>query len=205
MNLSAVYFALKQYGMALKTIENIRKMGVKLSENTEEILTLREEACFEALKPDVLKNKENSKVDQNNNNTKADGINVLDGYNEIKKYVGLSERKHTEFIKNVPAFNEKLIIKEDSLSYRGVYAEERVEPGEFLMKERAYVSDLRMQSFVLNCYNCLKQLTTPVGCRRCSVVLFCDKKCEEESWNNGVHNLECEYFTVVDEKCQISK
>lgn len=150
---------------------------VKLSEETSEILKLRQEACLEALKPDI-ENKENSE----NSDQKLD-------------YHVTVKTKHADHVKSWPKINDKLSVKEHHLSDRGVYADVDVEPGEILMQERAYVSDLRMQSFVLNCYNCLKRLTTPIGCRQCSVVLFCDKKCEQESWNDGVHSLECEYFT----------
>ena len=131
---------------------------------------------------------------------------------EIECAKSREQPSHKEIVKSWSkvSYHSGLEIKDDHLSDRGVYATENIQPGSMLICERAYATHLEFRNFILNCYNCLKRLVTPVGCRNCSVILYCNKACEEESWKKGEHRLECETFTgegtkrVIDNFIQIS-
>merc|ERR1712066_805848 len=74
---------------------------------------------------------------------------------------------------------------------RLVRAAEDIEAGELVMMEEAVATCLLPQEYPGRCYCCLNKVAAPVPCRQCRAIVYCSEKCEQTSWTDRGHCIEC--------------
>ena len=82
---------------------------------------------------------------------------------------------------------------------RYLVANRVINPGDPITVESPHASIINKDSTLTHCHHCLARLSSPVPCKICSVVLFCDERCRE----NGLeyHKTECPILCHLMEDC----
>lgn len=64
-----------------------------------------------------------------------------------------------------------------------ILANDIIEPGEVIIRNKATASMIIFESSLEFCYNCLSFTMSPVPCTRCSGVVFCSQNCLNSAMN----------------------
>ena len=82
---------------------------------------------------------------------------------------------------------------------RYLVANQVINPGDPIIVESPYATVINKESILTHCHHCLAKLSSPVPCKTCSVVLFCDEQCREKA--SDYHKIECPTINHLMEDC----
>ncbi|XP_050536215.1 SET and MYND domain-containing protein 4-like [Daktulosphaira vitifoliae] len=100
--------------------------------------------------------------------------------------------------KNIPALSKFVKIKYSESMGRCLFATNNINPGDVLTIEKPYAGILCNESFGYNCGYCFKQCLNGIPCKKCTMVIYCDNKCRQKSYENG-HKYECMFHSTLVE------
>ncbi|XP_026758379.1 SET and MYND domain-containing protein 4 [Galleria mellonella] len=100
---------------------------------------------------------------------------------------------------NMPALSQLVKIVEEENKGRFAVASDSIKTGDVLLVDSPYASCLLSECYGTHCLHCFKRLedcedTAPVGCPKCSGVVFCSIECRDAAVST-YHLFEC---TFVD-------
>ncbi|XP_025086995.1 SET and MYND domain-containing protein 4-like isoform X3 [Pomacea canaliculata] len=90
-----------------------------------------------------------------------------------------------------------ICLKMSSSQGRFLEAKYDISAGDTLIVERPFAAVLLPDHYSTHCHNCFVRLpVNPIGCQRCSHVLFCHEDCRDVSWRT-FHSVECPYLDIL--------
>ncbi|KAK7469794.1 hypothetical protein BaRGS_00036171 [Batillaria attramentaria] len=80
---------------------------------------------------------------------------------------------------------------------RFLQAKQPIKSGDTLIVEHPFAAVLLPDHYATHCHHCFVVLpSNPVGCLRCSRVLFCGEDCRDKAWD-VYHHIECPYLDLL--------
>jgi len=184
-NMSATYYEEEDWDNCIKCIRGCRDF------------------CKE-IKPSIEKKLQGRENRINSQDTNFDDFE--DGAPGDFRPTGLSKEEHDlelnfDFVSNddLPNVTYKAEIAKDA-KYGGgrmMRATEDIEPGELIMVEPPIASCLVPNQYPNRCYHCAKKLIAPFPCRQCRGIAYCSEKCENTSWYDEGHSIECAHHASI--------
>lgn len=202
-NLSAVYLEQKRWRDVIKATSTAKNFCPNVKETIKKKLIFRESKAKAK-----IDNLDDLFDDDESETQKLATGPELDQLNQGLKNLGIGETKfakklpkfdETPFIsnENFPNCSDKLELKNHPEKGRYMVANQNIPAGEIIMIEKTNIQVVDPSMTSKRCYNCLALCVSPIPCRCCRTVCYCSVVCEEKSWGENGHDIECAYMASL--------
>lgn len=167
-NRSAVLFNLKKYRESILDIN--RAIAAGYSKKLTPKLLERKKQCEEAIK----------------RTQKSDADYEIENEKIRQEIFEFPEKR----MAGVSCASSSIDISFFESMGRGIVATEDIQPGQVLVVEDPYMTNLDKKNYNFRCFHCCALNLAMIPCKTCTYVMYCNEKCRNESWKQG-HEFEC--------------
>ncbi|KAK3785885.1 hypothetical protein RRG08_007816 [Elysia crispata] len=97
----------------------------------------------------------------------------------------------------VPQASQCLSLSYSTKKGRHLSANKSIPRGSTLIVEKPFAAVLLPDHYETHCHHCFLPLPlTYLGCKRCTMVRFCNEVCRDSAWS-GFHSTECRYLDLL--------
>nr|XP_022900036.1 SET and MYND domain-containing protein 4-like [Onthophagus taurus] len=207
-NRSATYFYLKDYQSCVKDINNCLnsnyplkfhpKVFIRKAEALEKLKCLNED--FLNVVKKVISESDMKSEEKESRIVKLNHLNIdcnNQDFTECKNEI--SEKMDFEENPNFAYASTAIELSYDNKRGRHVIATRNIQEGENLFIEKAFFfAPIFKETDLLTpnkCHHCLNDIIASIPCKKCTLLMYCDENCRDESWNE-FHKWECAGMTA---------